>query len=123
MKETIPTESVEQATLVAWLKRSHPSLRMFSIPNGAHLAGSIAQRSKQVQKLKLQGMEPGVCDLMLPCARKGYHGLFIEMKRKKGGTTSSEQKEWIQYLSEQGYKAEVCKGWESARDLIIEYLS
>ena len=123
MKETIPTESVEQATLVAWLKRSYPSLRMFSIPNGAHLAGSIAQRSKQVQKLKLQGMEPGVCDLMLPCARNGYHGLFIEMKRKKGSTTSSEQKEWIQYLSEQGYKAEVCKGWESARDLIIEYLS
>lgn len=123
MTKTIPTESVEQATLIAWFKRTYPDLRMFAIPNGAHLAGTIAQRARQVQKLKLEGMEPGVCDLMLPCAKNGYHGLFIEMKRIKGSVTSADQKKWIKHLNEQGYKAAVCKGWESARDVIVEYLS
>lgn len=123
MTKSAPTESAEQSTLIAWFKRTYPDLRIFAIPNGAHLAGTLLQRSKQVQKLKLEGMSPGVPDLMLACARKGYHGLFIEMKRTSGSSTSADQKAWISHLNEQGYQAVICKGWEPARDVIVEYLS
>ena len=118
----IPTEHMEQATLIAWFKRAHPGERIFAIPNGAQLAGSIAQRSKQVNKLKAEGMEVGVPDLFLPVARKGYHGLFIEMKRTKGSVTSKEQKSWHEHLNGQGYLCAVCKGFEEAKIVIEDYL-
>ena len=55
--------------------------------------------------------------------RAFYAGLYIEMKRKKGGKESSEQKEWREYLISQGYKAVVCKGADEAIAAIKEYLA
>lgn len=117
------SEHAHQATLVSWFKREYPDLRIFSIPNGTHLAGTKEQRAKQVAKLKMEGLGVGVSDLMVPVARGKHHGLFIEMKKVSGSSTSKEQKDWIIFFNAQGYRAEVCKGWESARDLIVEYLS
>lgn len=124
-KNTSPTEHAEQTTLVSWFDRTYPSLRgrMFAIPNGAQLAGSIAQRSRQVNKLKSEGMQVGVPDLFLPVPCGGYHGLFIEMKRLKGSATSADQKEWHAYLNASGYLCVVCKGHEAAISLITEYMS
>lgn len=119
----IPTEHMEQATLISWFKRACPRLRMFSIPNGAHLAGTVQQRSKQVNKLKAEGMETGVPDLFLPTASGSYHGLFIEMKRTKGSVTSKEQKRWHEYLNSQGYLCVVCKGFGEAKEVIECYLA
>lgn len=121
MSGVIPTEHAEQCTLVSWFNRSYPHLKIFAIPNGAHLAGTIKQRAKQVQRLKREGMVAGVPDLMIPAAFSGYHGLFIEMKRAKGSSTSEEQKDWLKFLTDQGYKAVVCKGWEEAKEVIIGY--
>jgi hypothetical protein len=59
---------------------------------------------------------------MLPVARGGYHGLFIEMKRQKGGTVSPTQRDWIEYLLAQGYQAVVCRGFDAAREVIEQYL-
>lgn len=67
------------------------------------------------------GMRKGVPDLMLPIPMHGYHGLFIEMK-KKGGRLSQEQENWIKALETFGYKAVVCIGWEAARDELEDYL-
>ena len=67
------------------------------------------------------GMRKGVPDLMLPIPMHGYHGLFIEMK-KKGGRTSQEQKQWLKALDTFGYKTAVCVGWEAARDALEEYV-
>jgi hypothetical protein len=44
------------------------------------------------------------------------------MKRRKGGRVSVEQKKMILALRAQGYKAEVCRGWEEAKNTICEYL-
>jgi len=38
------------------------------------------------------------------------------------GSIRKEQREWIAYLTEVGYRAVVCRGWEQARDEIINYL-
>lgn len=52
-----------------------------------------------------------------------YHGLYIELKRQRGGRTSDHQSEWLDALSAQGYKAALCYGWEQAAGTIIEYLT
>ena len=75
----IPTESQEQAALVQWFKLRYKDYRLFAIPNGAWLAGSGGRKFGLVAKMKAEGLESGVPDLMLPVARKGCHGLFIEI--------------------------------------------
>ena len=68
-------------------------------------------------------MKPGFPDLFLPIPIAKWHGLFIELKRIKGGVVSPEQKDWIAFLQEQGYGAVVCKGWLEARNTLVDYLN
>ena len=116
----IPTEAQEQAALMQWLayaEMRHPELRLLHhIPNGG------GRNPIEARHLKEQGVKAGIPDLFLPCARGGYHGLYIEMKRRKGGRVSIEQKKAIIALREQGYRVEVCEGWEKAREVIKEYM-
>ena len=116
----IPTEAQEQAALMQWLAYAemyHPELRLLHhIPNGG------GRNPIEARHLKEQGVKPGIPDLFLPCARGGFHGLYIEMKRRKGGRVSIEQKKTIIALREQGYRVEVCEGWEKAREVIKEYM-
>ncbi len=67
-------------------------------------------------------MKKGVPDLFIPVSNKEFHGLFIEMKRKTSGSASKDQREWIEYLREAGYKAEVCNGHRQAVMVVNEYL-
>ena len=116
----VPTEHEEQAFLIrrAWFERGkYPKLQlMFAVPNGG-LRNKVVAR-----KLKLEGLKAGVPDLILPVARGGYFGLYLEMKRLKGSTTAAEQKEWHAALQEEGYKVMVCKGAEVAWFELLEYL-
>ena len=94
-----------------------PELRLLhAIPNGG------SRNPIEARHLKEQGVKPGVPDIFLPCARGEWHGLYIEMKRRKGGRVSDEQREMIRLLIEQGYKAVVCYGWEEAKNVIVEYM-
>ena len=117
----IPTEAQEQTTLFQWagiMYGKWPELRLcHAIPNGG------SRNPIEARHLKEQGVKPGIPDLFLPCARGGFHGLYIEMKRRKGGRVSIEQKKAIIALREQGYRVEVCAGWEAARDVIMEYMN
>ena len=133
--EPIPTENEEQAHLfreAALHVDQYPELALiFSIPNGSYKSGS-AQRL-----FKATGLKRGVPDLMLPCHRPRanpaaattdkhplatYAGLFLEIKRTRGGVVSPEQAGWIANLEAQGYRACVCYGWEAAWNLIVRYL-
>ena len=114
------TEHEEQVALMR-LVEMHlgrwPELGMlFAVPNGGDRNPIVGK------KLKAEGVKPGVPDLCLCLPRGGYHGLFIELKRQKGGTVSPEQKAWIQALNGQGYRAEVCKGSVEAWAVIREYV-
>ena len=116
----IPTEAQEQTTLFQWAKLREwqwPELRLLhAIPNGG------SRNPIEARHLKEQGVKSGIPDLFLPCARGGWHGLYIEMKRRKGGRVSIEQKKMIIALRDQGYCVEVCEGWEEARDIITAYM-
>lgn len=116
-----PTEDAEQEMLFRWAaghESQHPELALLHhVPNGGH-------RSKRTASaLRRQGVKPGVPDVVLPVARDGHHGLYVEMKRLQGGRVSPEQCAWIEALSSQGYRAVLCRGWEQARDAIVDYLA
>lgn len=115
-----PLEDQEQAWLIQWAKRHGPAetSRLFAIPNGGHRSHS------QGALLKLTGVQKGVPDLFLPVPRGGYHGLWIEMKSTDPKSRpSKEQKYWLAFLDGQGYRTVVAKGFEAARDAILDYLN
>ena len=115
------TEEEEQAAVIewaVWMEKQLPELHLlFHIPNGAerHPAGAA--------KLKKAGVKPGVPDLFLPVARGGFHGLWIEMKRRKGGRVSDEQKQWLADLEGEMYRCFVAHGAKEACDEIYRYLT
>ena len=116
-----PTEEQEQAAVFEWvtiMRNRLPELDLLHhIPNGGDRHPAVAA------KLKAQGVKRGVPDLCLPVARGGFHGLYIELKRKKGGRVSEDQHGWLSELSAQGYRAEVCHGAEEACDVLYKYLT
>jgi hypothetical protein len=69
------------------------------------------------------GTIAGVPDLCIPIPSGSYHGLYIELKRQKGGKVSSEQSDWLAFLREKGYYAQVAKGFDEAKEMIMHYFS
>lgn len=119
MNKYIPTEDEEQSNLILWTQtqKKYPELNLlFHIPNGGKRSKSEAAR------FQAMGVKPGVPDLFLPVARGGYHGLFIEMKRQKGGRVSDYQRKWMEQLERQEYKVELCCGMQEAKEVLEEYL-
>ena len=114
-------EAREQSALIKWAEFStakHPCLRfLFAIPNGGKRNVITAMNMKR------EGVKSGVPDLFLAHPSKGFHGLFIEMKKRKGGKTSEAQNRWLTMLSAEGYRAEVCQGWEEAKNVIEQYIT
>jgi hypothetical protein len=113
------TEHAEQVELMRLVKMSegkYPALKlMFACPNGSLRHHAVAA------KLKAEGVKPGVPDLMLPVPIGGYTGLAIEMKSMTG-YASREQKDWIEALRSNGWRAEVCRGREAAWKVVLEYV-
>lgn len=109
-KTLFPSEHLEQVHLVAWFRRSFPGVKIFAVPNGGHRGKAEAGR------LKAEGVTPGVPDLFIPAWR-----LWIEMKKQKGGTVSTEQKEMAHYLKCVGYDVLICRGAAAAIDAINEW--
>ena len=116
----VPLEAFEQELIFKWRdenKIKYPELALLhSSGNGLRLTPG------QAVKTKKQGLTKGVPDIMLPVPKNNYHGLFIELKRIKGGKVSPEQKIVIAALENQGYKAIVCHGHQEAIETIKKYL-
>lgn len=116
----IPTEEQEQIALMAWAKLyepDYPQLKLlFHIPNGGK------RNPREAARFKKAGVKPGVPDLFLPVASKGYNGLFIELKRTMGASVSAAQTRWARDLQNQGYAVYICKGWIEASETILRYL-
>lgn len=120
-KAPVPSESIEQQALIRWARFSlgrYPELDMLY-----HITNEGLRSVTTGARLKAEGLRPGVPDLCLAVARGGAHGLYIEMKRTKGGRLSAEQVVWLEKLTREGYATAVCRGWEQARDVIERYLS
>lgn len=115
-----PLEEREQQWLFQWAADAAlkwPELElMHAIPNGGKRDRVTAA------KLKAEGVKPGIPDIFLPVPRGGFHGLYIEMKRTRNGRPSEAQRDMIPKLRAQGYRVELCKGFNAAADVIEGYL-
>lgn len=116
-----PSEEQEQITVFEWamlMEKQFPELALlFHIGNGGVRSKSEAVRFKKA------GVKAGVPDLFLPVPRGGFHGLWIEMKRRKGGRVSEEQSWWMHELEKQMYRTVVCHGSDEACDVLYNYLT
>lgn len=117
----VPSEEDECKALMRWVG-AHlgrwPELRLFY-----HTANEGKRTPQQGARLKAMGLHAGVSDYFLPVPRGGMHGLWLEMKRRKGGHIEPEQAAWIGEMLGQGYAACVCRGWEDAARAIREYMT
>ncbi|NWD49042.1 VRR-NUC domain-containing protein [Pseudomonas gingeri] len=116
----IDREGMEQAALMREIALRYPAAAklIYHVPNGGHRHKLVAI------KLKEQGVKAGVPDLVLPMARGGYFGLYIEFKAMPpfDADVSPAQDAYIQALTEQGYLAIVCRGHIDAIEAIRAYL-
>jgi len=112
-------ESIEQQALFQWSKLmqgQYPELKLL------HAIGNGGKRNLiEAVRMKKEGVLSGVSDIMLPVARNGFHGLYIELKAGKN-KASSNQKWWIAETTKQGYYSVVCFGWIEASEIIKRYL-
>lgn len=106
------SEDAEQEAVVEYCDLLH--IPIVHIPNEGKRSLSYAARMKRM------GLRSGFPDLLVPLARGGYHGLFIEMKYGKNKTTK-EQKEWLECLSAEGYACAVCYNAAEAIKTIESY--
>lgn len=126
-------EDAHQEALIRWADRAplHSIMDSYSgkigdylvaIPNGGK------RNAKEGARFKKQGVRAGFPDLFLFVPVGKYAGLAIEMKKPivKGQSkpsVSESQQKWISRLTETGYLAVVCYGWDVAKDTIIDYLA
>lgn len=114
------SEDGEQLAIMCWCAlnlKQYPELRwLHHSPNGGF------RNQREAAKFKAMGVKRGFPDLTLPIRRKQYAGLYIELKKIKGGVVSNEQAEWKTHLNEQGYYAKVCHGWLEAVAVLEVYL-
>jgi hypothetical protein len=116
----VDREGLEQSALMAELRVRMPEVAdlIFHVPNGGHRVKAVAA------KLKAQGVKAGIPDLVLPMARGGFFGLYIEFKATppNDAPISPSQHERIRKLNEQGYLAVVCRGHFDTVEQIRAYL-
>lgn len=120
--QQVPSEYAEQTQLFRWARLINTPLGrlsqfMFAIPNEGKRTLAMAA------KLKAQGLRAGVPDVMVALPLHGKPGLFIEMKRTKGGKVSDKQQEWLDRLARAGYVTTVAHGAEEAQEIINDYLA
>lgn len=117
----VVSEHVEQMTFFQLVRPFYdyvPELRslLFAIPNGGYRDKITAA------KMRAEGQKSGVPDIFCAIPKDGVHGLFIEMKKRKGGQISPEQEKVMQMLKDKGYKVEVAYGASQAINILMNYL-
>lgn len=122
MNRKVPiTESQHQRALVQWWKLA---CRTFGVPEKCllHIPNEGKRSEIMGNMMRKEGLRRGVPDLFLAYPVGKYSGLWIEMKTEKGRVTP-EQTDYLLLLAQCGYVAEVCHGWEKAKQCIERYLA
>lgn len=92
------------------------ALRLFAVPNGG------IRHIQEAVRLKAEGVQRGIPDLVLPIPRGNHCGAYLELKAGKG-RLREEQKDWLRFLEAQGYAVEVSWTAQDALQFLRDYLS
>ena len=118
---TVPKEEEEQIAFVQWCHLNHIIVHH----SGNEIGGSSAAVKVRAIKMKKMGTSKGFPDLLVFIPVYGttgeadcYQMCAIEMKRRKGSSTSKEQKEWLKIIESSGVPCAICKGAEEAINFI-----
>lgn len=103
------SEAAEQARVVRWLQARG---WLFTATANGVAAGPAAWRA-----LARAGVSPGVPDLLVFEARKGYVGCALELK-VRGGRPSIEQLRWQEALRARGWLALTVYGADEAIEVL-----
>lgn len=106
-----------QVACVSWFRREYPNLAksLFAVPNGG-------KRDKIIGgQLKAEGALAGVLDLILLYPINGCGALLIEMKTEDG-ELSTNQKAWINHISQFGYICVLVRSLEEFQTVVRLYL-
>ena len=114
-KVSLTTEDNEQEIVIEYCKLK--GIEVVHIANEGKRSIAYGARTKRL------GLRKGFPDLFFPYAQRGFHGLFIEMKRDIKSKATIDQRWWIEYLTKQGYRAVVCYGSNEAMKEIELYFS
>jgi hypothetical protein len=119
------SEFDQQAIVLAWCDLNPPANQIFATPNGCPI-GTLSPR--KAVAMKKSGLKKGVADLFLPVPKKNRDGtiiscgLFIEMKKTRGGLLSPEQAAFLKQMQSNGYTAICAHGADEAIAEITKYL-
>lgn len=105
-------EYEEQKVVVQYLELI--GAKFTAIPNSTYTP-SWGQKAMN----KAMGVRAGLPDLFIIIKKQPF---FIEMKKKKGGVLSEDQKSWFKAINEAGIMSYVCNGFNEAKKVIDLYL-
>ena len=106
----LPTEDDEHRAFVAWLR-----LKGYTFHHSPNATGHTAEARRRAGRMKALGTSPGFPDLII---FTGRHRIAIELKRRKGGRATPEQRQWLEVLAAHGFHAAICNG----RDEAVEFV-
>lgn len=98
--------------VIQYLKLQYPRANFF------HAANEGKRSPFERFKIKALGVRRGFPDLIVFFG--GKH-LAIELKTEKG-RVMKEQAEWIMFLHSQGWTAQVCRGFDQAKEIIDQFM-
>ena len=106
-----------QVACVNWYRLQHRKYAdsLIAVPNGGKRDKTTAK------KMKAEGQLAGVADLILLKSNRYYGALMIEMKTRTGRQAET-QKQWQEYIEQQGYKYVVCRSIEDFMREVNDYL-
>jgi hypothetical protein len=128
----VPTEAQECKWLFDWAQTQHYqgwklSDLLVHVPNGAYHGADRKAGAVVARKLREQGLHAGAFDYILPVPKlradlRFCPGLWLEMKRTRGGSVSDDQKTFMDSMLQLGWRCEIAKGWIVASKIIEDYL-
>ena len=118
------SEAQIHAQVCAYIRLVYPKVIFTSEASGLRLTIG------QAKKMKALRSSSGLPDLWIMCPKKGFHGLFIELKaenplKKDGMAKSDHIKDQINILlklSLIGYACSMAVGFDQAIKVIDEYM-
>lgn len=81
--------------------------KFWAVPNGFVFNGSSQEISRYRHYMTQEGVTKGVFDLTILLGNGEV--AFLEIKTIHG-SPRKEQKEWLEYFKQNGYRAEICVG-------------